>query len=121
MGEREREGGRGRGRGRGREGATQLEYCNNHGPERRLINNDDSRVITARAIVYALTYLLLDVLVRGSFRHCSYAVLCMPSCAHCCLFHWFLGQCFLVEVHPYMTGYLHFLAKCIFCNLDIII
>ena len=49
--------------------------------------------------------------------HCDVCSLCMPSGVHCCLFHWFLGQCFWVEVHPYMTGFLHFLAKCFFCNL----
>ena len=27
---------------------------------------------------------------------------------HCRLFHWFLGKCFLVEVHPYMTCFCTF-------------
>ena len=30
------------------------------------------------------------------------------SGVHCCLFHWFLGKCFLVEVHPYMTCFCTF-------------
>ena len=40
----------------------------------------------------------------------------MPSGVHCCLFRWFLGKCFLLEVHPYMTGFCTF-WKCFFCNL----
>ena len=32
----------------------------------------------------------------------------MPSGVHGCLFHWFLGQCFLVEVHPYMICFCTF-------------
>ena len=32
----------------------------------------------------------------------------MPSGVHCCLFRWFLGKCFLLEVHPYMTGFCTF-------------
>ena len=36
--------------------------------------------------------------------------LCMPSSVHCRLFRWFLVNCFLVEVHPYMSAwFLHFL------------
>ena len=27
---------------------------------------------------------------------------------HCRLFHWFLGKCFLVEIHPYMTCFCTF-------------
>ena len=37
--------------------------------------------------------------------------LCTPSGGHCRLFRWFLGKCFLVEVHPYMTGFALF-GKC---------
>ena len=40
--------------------------------------------------------------------HCDVCSLCMPSGVHCCLFHWFLGQCFWVEVHPYMTVFCTF-------------
>ena len=40
--------------------------------------------------------------------HCDVCSLCMPSGVHSCLFHWFLGQCFLVEVHPYMTCFCTF-------------
>ena len=49
-------------------------------------------------------------------RDGSYAVnalhnvgsLCMHCGVHCCLFHWFLGKCFLVEVHlviMYIVGF----------------
>ena len=31
---------------------------------------------------------------------------------HCCLFHWFLGSVFFVEVHPYMTGFALFGLYC---------
>ncbi len=49
-------------------------------------------------------------------RDGSYAVnalhnvgsLCMHCGVHCCLFHWFLGKCFLVEVHPYITCFCTF-------------
>ena len=40
--------------------------------------------------------------------HCDVCSLCMPSGVHGCLFHWFLGQCFLVEVHPYMICFCTF-------------
>ena len=40
--------------------------------------------------------------------HCDVCSLCMPSGVHGCLFHWFLGQCVLVEVHPYMTCFCTF-------------
>ncbi len=40
--------------------------------------------------------------------HCDVCSLCMPSGVHGCLFHWFLGQCFLVEGHPYMTCFCTF-------------
>ena len=34
---------------------------------------------------------------------------CSSECGeHCRLFHWFLGQCFLLEVHPFMTGFCTF-------------
>ena len=42
--------------------------------------------------------------------------LCTPSGVHCRLFRWFLGKCFLLVVHPYMTGSALF-GKCFFCNL----
>ena len=34
---------------------------------------------------------------------------CIAMHVHCRLFHWFLGKCFLVEVHPYMTCFCTFL------------
>ena len=34
--------------------------------------------------------------------------LCTHCCGHCNLFHWFLGKCFLVEVHPYITCFCTF-------------
>ena len=34
--------------------------------------------------------------------------LCMHYGVHCRLFHWFLGKCFLVEVHPYMSCFCTF-------------
>ena len=33
---------------------------------------------------------------------------CIAMYVHCRLFHWFLGKCFLVEVHPYMTCFCTF-------------
>ncbi len=42
--------------------------------------------------------------------HCAVMCGCMCMCCgvHCCLFHWFLGKRFLVEVHPYMTSFCTF-------------
>ena len=33
---------------------------------------------------------------------------CIAMHVHCRLFHLFLGKCFLVEVHPYMTCFCTF-------------
>ena len=46
----------------------------------------------------------------GSYTHCAVMCGCMCMCCgvHCCLFHWFLGKLFLVEVHPYMTSFCTF-------------
>ena len=40
----------------------------------------------------------------------------MPSGVHCRLFRCFLGKCFFLVEHPYMTGFALF-GKCFFCNL----
>ena len=43
--------------------------------------------------------------------------LCTPFGVHCRLFRWFLGKCFLLEVHPYMTVFALFLENFFFYNL----
>ena len=48
--------------------------------------------------------------------HCDVCNLCMPSGVHCRLFHWFLGQCFMVEVHLYMTGFCTFWQSVIYVS-----
>ena len=65
-------------------------------------------------LTYTYTWLWWVWLERC--RDGSYAVnalhnvgsLCMHCGVHCCLFHWFLGKCFLVEVHPYITCFCTF-------------
>ena len=56
---------------------------------------------------YAINALRCDVWVV-----CACIAVCIVAC-----FIGFWGSVFLVEVHPYMTCFLHFLAKCFFCNL----
>ena len=53
--------------------------------------------------------------------HCT--VMCVVSaCLLVCIvacFIGFWGSVILVEVHPYMTGFLHFLAKCFIRDYDV--
>ena len=65
-------------------------------PKRQVVKTADTSISVSdgRYVVNAL--------------HCDVCSLCMPSGVHGCLFHWFLGQCFLVEVHPYMTCFCTF-------------
>ena len=66
---------------------------------------------------YRLCWVWMERCRDGSYAvnalHCDVWVVCAGSMCmhcgvHCRLFHWFLGKCFLVEVHPYMTCFCTF-------------